>query len=64
MAMVDDHMRLTGWEMMEMEMKRNMMIEDKEPCPLCLHDCTRAQGGGGDTFSLMGDVLAVSFTLA
>ena len=61
MATVDDHMCLTGWEMMEMEMKQNTMIEDKEPRPLCLHNCTCAQGEGGDTFSLMGDVLAVSF---
>ena len=38
--------------------------EDDEPCPQCLHDPTCAQGEGGGHVCLMGDILAVSFTLA
>ena len=38
--------------------------EDEESCPLCLHNPTCAQGEGGGGVCLMGDVPAVSFTLA
>ena len=62
-VMVDDHICLMGWDMMEMKMKWNLMIRMK----IYLHSvCTilhmhKVRGGH---VGLMGDILAVSFTLA
>ena len=39
-------------------------VEDEEPHPQCLHDPTHTQGEGGGCVCLMGDIPAVSFTLA
>ena len=65
MVTVDDHTCLMGWDTMEMGMKWNRMMRMKNHThSVCMILHMHEVRGGRGCVCLMGDVPAVSFTLA